>query len=173
MSQLNDLRAQFDACSEHARRLLTEQPAELVSRKPPSGGWSASDCVAHLAATNRHYYDMLRTALAAAPVGNGPFKMDFRGRLLKWILEPPYRSRVKTIPSMEPAAGQSPEQVLSEFAAGQQEIARILDLAEGKALEQVQITSPFSTRMRYNGYSCFAVLAAHERRHLWQAEQAL
>ena len=41
------------------------------------------------------------------------------------------------------------------------------------ALEKATITSPFSKRMRYNAYSCFQVLAARERRHLWQAEQAL
>jgi len=32
---------------------------------------------------------------------------------------------------------------------------------------------PFAERVRYNGYSSFCVVAAHQRRHLWQAQRAL
>ena len=173
MSQLDEIRSQFEACSDHAGRLLTGSVPERLTRRPASGGWSAAQCVAHLTVTNQHYFLMLRDALAQAPSGDGPYKMDMRGRLLRWILEPPYRSRVKTIPSMEPAAGEDPAKVLAAFLAGQQELASILDAARGKALGSVQITSPFNRRMKYNAYSCFVVLAAHERRHLWQAEQVL
>jgi hypothetical protein len=36
----------------------------------------------------------------------------------------------------------------------------------------VRITSPFNERVRYNVYSALTILAVHQHRHLWQAEQA-
>ena len=171
--QLDEVKAQFDTASARAKQLLTGNAAELLTRRPQPDRWSAAECVAHLTLTNQHYPQLIRGALEQAPPGDGPYGMDFRGRLLRWILEPPYRSGVKTMPSMEPAAGESPEQVLAGFLVSQEEILKLLESARGKALEKATITSPFSRRMRYNAYSCFQVLAAHERRHLWQAEQAL
>lgn len=171
--QLDDVKAQFDAASARAKQLLAGSSGDVLTRRPQPDRWSATECVAHLTLTNQHYPSLIRGALEPAPPGDGPYRMDFRGRLLRWILEPPYRSGVKTMPSMEPKAGESPEQVLVGFLASQEELLKLLEAARGKALEKTTITSPFSKRMRYNTYSCFQVLAAHERRHLWQAEQAL
>ena len=171
--QLDEVKAQFDAASARARQLLTASDPNALPRRPQPDRWSAVECVAHLTLTNRHYPPLIQGALDRAPPGDGPYRMDFRGRFLRWILEPPYRSGVKTMPSMEPQAGEPPEQVLAGFLAAQEEILKLLEAARGKALEKTTITSPFSKRMRYNAYSCFQVLAAHERRHLWQAEQTL
>jgi hypothetical protein len=171
--QLDEAKAQFEAASERAKQLLTATSVEAVTKRPQPDRWSAAECVAHLTLTNLHYPPLLRGALEQAPPGDGPYGMDIRGRFLRWILEPPYRSGVKTMPSMEPPTGESPEQVLAAFLASQEEILKLLEAARGKALEKTTIISPFSKRMRYNAYSCFQVLAAHERRHLWQAEQAL
>jgi hypothetical protein len=171
--QLDEVKAQFDAASARAKQLLTASSGDILTHRSQPDRWSAAECVAHLTLTNRHYPPLISGALEQAPPGDGPYGMDFRGRLLRWILEPPYRSGVKTMPSMEPQSGESPEQVLAGFLASQEELLRLLEAARGKALEKTTITSPFSKRMRYNAYSCFQVLAAHERRHLWQAEQAL
>ena len=171
--QLEDVKAQFSAASARAKQLLTGNAAVLLTRRPQPDRWSAAECVAHVTLTNQHYPPLIRGALEQAPPGDGPYGMDFRGRLLRWILEPPYRSVVKTMPSMEPQSGESPEQVLAGFLASQEELLKLLESARGKALEKTTITSPFSKRMRYNAYSCFQVLVAHERRHLWQAEQTL
>ena len=171
--QLDEVREQFDAASARTRQLLTTNDADILTRRPQPDRWSATECVAHLTLTNQHYPPLIRGALEQAPPGDGPYGMDFRGRLLRWILEPPYRSGVKTMPSMEPQTGESPGQVLAGFLASQDELLKLLEAARGKALEKTTITSPFSKRMRYNAYSCFQVLTAHERRHLWQAEQAL
>jgi hypothetical protein len=37
----------------------------------------------------------------------------------------------------------------------------------------VKMASPVDSRVRYSIWSSFVVTAAHERRHLWQAEQAI
>jgi hypothetical protein len=35
------------------------------------------------------------------------------------------------------------------------------------------VASPFKESVTYNMYSLFWILVAHQRRHLWQAQQAL
>ena len=148
--QLDEVKAQFDAASSRANQLLTATSAEALTRRPQPDRWSAAECVAHLTLTNAHYPPLLRESLQQAPPGDGPYRMDLRGRFLRWILEPPYRSGVKTMPSMEPSGNQSPEQVLAGFLASQEELLKLLESARGKALGKTTITSPFSKRMRYN-----------------------
>lgn len=38
-------------------------------------------------------------------------------------------------------------------------------------LDRIKIASPFDRRFKYNLFSFFHILLAHERRHLWQAER--
>jgi DinB superfamily len=130
-----------------------------------------AECLEHMTATTRLYLPILRDALENAPSGEGPYKMDWRGRLLKWILEPPYRSRVKTLASLEPKIVDI-KRVLPDFLASQQQLFTAMEPWNGRALDKVLITSPFNKRLRYNIYSLFNVVAAHQRHHLWQAGRA-
>ena len=41
---------------------------------------------------------------------------------------------------------------------------------DGLDITRIRVTSPFNTSLRYSAYSALHILAAHERRHLWQAE---
>lgn len=96
--------------------------------------------------------------------------MDWRGRLLKWVLEPPYRSRAKTVPSLEPEITDV-QRVLPDFLASQEQLLAAMAQWRGRALDKVLIPSLFNKRLRYNIYSLFNIVAAHQRRHLWQAQR--
>ena len=53
--------------------------------------------------------------------------------------------------------------------------ARRLELVHrsaGKQIDQQKMKSPFAN-MHYNVYSAFRIIAAHDRRHLWQARKTL
>ena len=45
--------------------------------------------------------------------------------------------------------------------------------AIGLAVDQVRVKSPVYGRFSYNVYGALRMLAAHERRHLWQIQQIL
>jgi hypothetical protein len=167
---MSELEQQFQACSAAAQSLVGSVPDADLTRKPATLGWSMAECIAHLTATTHLYLPILDAALKGAPAGSGPFKMDWRGRLLKWILEPPYRSRVKTLPSLEPKIA-GVKKVLPDFLASQDLLFEAMKPWSGRALDKVTITSPFNKRLRYNIYSLFNVVAAHQRRHLWQAQR--
>jgi hypothetical protein len=169
--QLADLGKQFEACTAHARRMLSETSEAQLRQKPATGGWSMLQCVEHLALTNTLYAPIFAEAFPSARKGEEPYKKDFKGRMLAWIMEPPYRMKVKTRDGLDPETVGSPQQVLDAFLASQQLISNWLQQANGLALNEVMVASPFNEKMHYNLFSLFNILAAHERRHLWQAEQ--
>jgi hypothetical protein len=168
--QLADLRQQFNSFLRQVRNLTDFLSDDELQQHPRKGGWSIAECIQHLTATNHLYIPILASVLQGAPAGNGPYKMDWRGRLLKWVLEPPYRSRVKTIPSLEPKI-EDIRRVLPDFVVGQQQFMDAMAPWQGRALDKVLITSPFNKRLRYNIYSLFNVVAAHQQHHLWQAQR--
>jgi hypothetical protein len=167
--QLADLKQQLDVVSSDVRKLTEFLPDAHLQQRPKNGGWAIAECIQHLTATNLLYLPILDVSLKQAPAGSGPYKMDWRGRLLKWVMEPPYRSKVKTIASLEPEIENS-GRVLPDFLASQQQFLQAMERWKGRALDKVVITSPFSKRFRYNIYSLFNVVAAHQRRHVWQAQ---
>jgi hypothetical protein len=168
--QLTELKQQFEACSKAAQGLVTSVTEAEYQQRPKNDRWSMAECLQHLTATTHLYLPVLGAALEDAPAGEGPYKMDWRGRLLKWFLEPPYRSRIKTLPSVEPRIADI-QRVLPDFLASQQRLLAAMEPWSGRALDKVSITSPFNKRLRYNIYSLFNVVAAHQRHHLWQAQR--
>jgi hypothetical protein len=103
----------------------------------------------------------------------GGLKMDLIGRVLRWFLEPPIRQRVKTTAPFVPRSVRAKAEAFGEFAALQSKLAEQLTAARDLDLSRIKIVSPFDKRVRYNVYSAFRILVAHQRRHLWQAEQVV
>lgn len=98
--------------------------------------------------------------------------MDLIGRVLAWFLEPPIRKKVKTAAPFVPRSTRAKAEAFGEFASLQEKLLDLLREAREADL-RTKIVSPFDRRVRYNLYSAFRIVAAHERRHLWQAEQAV
>jgi len=168
--QLAEMRRQFESCSSTADQLVKSLAEADLVKRPSSQGWSVAECIEHLTATTQLYLPILDASLQGAPAGNGPYKMDWKGRMLKWILEPPYRTKVKTLPSLEPKIADV-QRVLPDFLASQQQLFEAMERWKGRALGKVFITSPFKKSLRYNIFSLFNVIAAHQRHHLWQAQR--
>ena len=99
--------------------------------------------------------------------------MDILGRVLKWFLEPPIRSRVKTAAPFVPRAVRAKAEAFGEFANLQSKLGEVLQSAKDVDVAKIKIVSPFDKRVKYNVYSAFRIIVAHQRRHLWQAEQAV
>jgi hypothetical protein len=97
--------------------------------------------------------------------------MDLAGRLLAWSLEPPARIKMKASTSAMPVEPGGPQEVLDGFVRHHQELLQLLRASLGRAIDQEKVKSPFAN-LRYNAYSAFRIVAAHDRRHLWQARRA-
>lgn len=159
---------------ERARKVTEGLPAAGWSARPPSGGWSISECLMHLNITSERYVPLLdealRTIRTRGLLAEGTLRRDFVGYMLSSFLEPPARMKIVTTPPFVPGPIDPMPDVLERFDYLQGELVVRLERGAGLALERQRIVSPFNTRVRYNLYSAFCVLTAHQRRHLWQAE---
>jgi hypothetical protein len=169
-SQLESIRQELNVNSERARQLFAGLSDPQLLEKPPSGGWSLAECVAHLNLATEEFYKRGSLELKGLPKSAGRLRADFIGKLLAWALEPPYRMKMKTSPFAMPAQVNA-SSVLPEYLAIQTKLQQKLNECEGLAIDKVKIASPFGEKISYNLYSFFLITTSHQRRHLWQAEQ--
>ena len=97
--------------------------------------------------------------------------MDLMGRVIKFSLEPPPKLKSVTAQRFEPLVTEPLEEILPTFLELQNQLISTVYDAEGLDLNTIKVRSPVSTRISYNLYSCFEIITAHQRRHLWQAEK--
>jgi hypothetical protein len=174
---LGELQAQFREISERTAALRGRFDAAAFAARPRPDSWSAAECLAHLNVSVDPYFPMWRDAIehsvGTAHAARETYRLDFWGWLLVWSLEPPPRFRFPTTPAFQPLNTGRIEEVLPAFLERQERILETLERSRSVALDTIRITSPFERRVRYSMWSSFCVTAAHERRHLWQAERAL
>lgn len=175
--QIASLENEFRAASERAGALVRSGGAERMTARPVSGGWSPVECLMHLNLTAKQFLPLLHSRISQAKrdglEGSGRFRMDWRGRFLAWFLDPPYRFRGTTVPAAVPDRPRPPEPVLEEFTALNAQLILLMQEAADLSWDDIEVVSPFHGKVKYNLYSAFRVVAAHERRHLWQAERIL
>ena len=176
-STLDELEAQFVAISGSIQSMVRLAGPDLCCRPPAPGAWSAAECIQHLSLSADAYFPVWQQVIATAGPRkaevNAPYRIDFWGRLLCWILEPPARIRSKTPAPFQPVECGRIDQVIDGFLDRLERIVAALRRCRGRAIDEVKMASPVDSRVRYSVWSSFVVNAAHERRHLWQAEQAI
>ncbi len=174
---LDELEIQFTAIGTRAQALVEAAGPDFCSRPPAPGSWSVAECLQHLNIIADAYFPVWQQIIANAgprkAALHAPYQIDFWGRLISWILEPPARIRSKTPLLFQPLDCNTIDSVLGGFLERQQRIVATLNRCRGRAIDSVSIASPVDKRIRYSIWSSFVVNAAHQRHHLWQAEQAL
>jgi hypothetical protein len=176
-NRVHSLIAELRKSSRHAEKMFESHTMGQLQHRPGEGRWSAAVCIAHVNLSNRGYLSSLDTAIrdlrGKAFPAKSTFHLNWNARLLKYWLEPPSRLRPPTSAPFKPLPVRDSEVVFREFLSLEKELEEKLDSARALALDSVKINSPFAEKMKYNCYSAFVLIAAHNRRHLWQAEQAL
>jgi hypothetical protein len=176
-SQVDNIRRQLDETTTRLEHMAARAGAARWQERPGAAAWSASECVQHLVTTIDAFLPRIDAALAQATPRAGdmdaPFRQSPIGRLFVRFLEPPYRLRAKAGGPFVPETSRPPEIDLAEFTARHAELHVRLDRAAAYPLDRLTLQSPFFERLRYTLYTTFLLIPAHERRHIWQAEQAL
>lgn len=177
MDAIEQLEKELNQATARAWALVSTTDGRLFTVRPAPMSWSAAECISHLSISSELFLAPLRSAIDDARKrglqSKRPPKMDLIGRVLKWFLEPPIRQRVKTSVPFVPKAIRAKAEAFGEFASFQAKLAELLEETRGLDLNRMKVVSPFDKRVRYNVFSAFNILVAHERRHLWQAEQAI
>lgn len=175
--QLPTLHHALDDTERRAHALAARAGHDRWMQSPAPGRWSPSECVQHLVATIDAFVPLVDEALTRAerptPPAVGPYRPDLMGRVLLWVIEPPYRIATKTSERFVPAAARTADLDLAELVARHEVWHARMRRANGYPLDAIHIASPFMRHVRYSLYTTFCLVPTHERRHLWQAEQTL
>lgn len=170
---IDDLRRQFEQLSADADALVGPLTDAQFVWQPGAGAWSVAQCIDHLNVTARLYLPKLDEAIGAAMrrglYGQGPFRYSVIGRWLVRTQEPPARMRTRAPKTFHPPPDRSRVEIMAAFRAYQVQYIDRLRQANGLDLARAHVSSPAFNWLRFSLGSGFALTAAHERRHLWQA----
>ena len=172
--QLDTVLSQIESVTLNARRLADGRSQAQLTTSLKAKSWSVAQCLDHLAQTTNAFLPAISAAIAeAAPLTtNRALKTGALARLFIRNLEPPYRVRFKVLAPLVPRQLDF-DSAWGAFEQSQANLARTIQSAIGLAIDQVKVESPVYARFSYNVYGALRMLAAHERRHLWQIERIL
>lgn len=143
--------------------------------RPAPDRWSVQGHVAHLVLLNREYVPAMQACVADARArgrtGEGPYRHPWIGSRFADAMEPPPRRRIRTMGSMRPDP--EAEHVLEDFRAVQAALREVMASAGGVDLGRARFSSPFMRLLRLSLGTGFHTLLAHNRRHLWLAEEVM
>lgn len=171
-----DLQDELESATQRVRELTAVGP-DALNRRPTDDAWSAAECIDHLNGTARLYLPVLDEAIAGArEAGLTGDRGDGRtvlGRLVAWMMEPPPRFRTRTFPRLEPARDRDPDALVREFADLHGRLAAQLRSASDLDRRRIKVRSLLDSRLKLSLDDWYAFIAAHARRHIWQAERAI
>ena len=170
------LRGEFGAAKSDARALFEGVSEEAGRFRPGPGTWSMAECLDHLNVVGRLYLGALDRAIDEGRrrglTGRPPFRYGLLARWLVRSMDAPPLFHMRSPRSFRPASAAPPvAESLPAFVALQDELIDRVARAEGLDLRRVKVVSPASRRLKMGLGTAFAVTAAHQRRHLWQARQ--
>jgi hypothetical protein len=169
------LEAAFDAAERDARALVAGLGEDLGTWRVEAGSWSVAECLDHLAQGNRSYLRAMepvaQQALARKRTRRGPATPGVIGRWFVGSFEPPVKRRykLKAPRTIRPRPSPTLSDAAGQFFASQDELRAFLRRYGGVDLARVRFPNPFVPVFRFSLATGLHVLAAHERRHLWQA----
>ncbi len=174
--QLRALAGEFEEARRRARQVVDGLAGRDWVLRPAPGCWSIGEQIVHLNLASRAWLPVVAEAIdrghAERTFGDGPYRRDFLGWMLARLVEPPVRLRVRTRDGLVPVRLGTPGRALRDFDLWQGRLIAALHRAAGLALDRIEVASPYESGLRLNLYSFLRAIPAHQRRHLWLAEQS-
>lgn len=174
-ADIQALEEALDAAERDARALVSGLTDGPGGWRAGPGSWSVAECLDHLATANRVYLRAMQPAADDA-VAEGrwrrrPAQPGLIGGWFVRTLEPPVtpRFRGKAPKSIRPRVSPVLSDAGARFLASQEEVRQFLRAYAGIDLAGVRFPNPFVRGVRFSLATGLHVIAAHERRHLWQA----
>lgn len=166
---------ELDRTDQQARQIVSELSEAQLNWRPSPTAWSVAQCLDHLGQMNSAYIPALQAAMRNASRNSvGPYEPIQPGWFGRWFInamEPPPRRKFKSPPKGRPGTHKSGDEVLSAFIASHNELRGLIHEAREVNLNCVRFKNPFVSVLRFTVGTGILIIAAHDRRHLWQANQ--
>jgi len=167
------LAASLDANDQSAKQLLASLTEAQLNWQPAPTSWSIGQCLDHLCATTDSYLPALTSALENqpdAPVDDIRFGW-LSGYFFRNFIEPSPQSKKVAAPKKIKPASTLSLSVLDRFLSGNQSCRSLFLAAQNKNVNRIRFWNPFIPGLRFTVGTGLAIIPAHQRRHLLQAER--
>ena len=178
--ELAILIAETSANLSHLESITHGLTSQQFNWRAEPGRWSMAECIAHLVKVNGPDLAPLRQAVddarARSLTGEGPFAYGFFSRKFVSSMEPPVTRKFKAPKYYIPPSDSPMDQTLAEYKRICAEFRQLVEKANGLDLRRVKATlpalpPPLRAIIKMPLGARLQLLVAHDRRHLWQAEQ--
>jgi hypothetical protein len=163
----------FDEVERDADRLVAPLDDEQFNWSPGRGRWTVAQCLEHLNLANTAYLSVLTPACerarAAGHTRSGPQALSLPARWLVSLVEPPPRFPMPAPGQTRPASRRHKAEVWPEFVRANGRVKALIEAHADVDLTRARIRFPVLGHLR--AWTALCIMAAHERRHLWQAQQ--
>ena len=171
--QTERLRREFEDVVRRGKALAAGFDDATLMRRPAERSWSRAECLEHLSATAEEYARRIRAALdrAGHTTPRPRERMSLFGWLFLRFMEPPVRKKLR-VPNrvFKPGAVTTREALLARFEEQHATLIALLEESDTRDRRRLRVPDPVG-KFTIPLYDTFAILAAHGRRHLWQAER--
>ena len=169
----NRLSFELNGLDQAAQALLAGLAEEQLNWQPRAGSWSIGQCLEHLCITNEAYLRAMSAGLQGKR--DTPVEEITPGWLSRWFLknfvEPsPGGKKVPAPGKIRPSARVSAA-VLERFLATNKACRELIVRARSKDVNRIRFWNPLAPGVRFTVGVGFEIIAAHEQRHLLQAER--
>lgn len=174
-SLLQDLASQTRDMIKRGREFLQADGAALRFKEAESA-WNALECLEHLNLYGDFYLPVLdeRMRKAGASPGASHYRTGWFGAYsVKLMQQEKGGKKMNTQTKMNPLGGNLPDSTVDRFLEQQERMLALLEMAGQADLGKVKIPVTISPFIKLKLGDALQFLAAHNARHLAQAERAV
>lgn len=175
-ADLQEIVDAIDAADREAEAIAAGLSDAQFFWRPDAGrAWSVALCLDHLATANSVYCDGMERAAKEARARNwrrrDPIRSNVFGRWFISSMEPPPRRRQTAPGKIQPASARSRDEIMRAFREAHDRVRALARESADLDVNRAAFPNPFIQFVRVRLGTGFRILAAHDRRHLWQARR--
>lgn len=173
---LQELAADLDKADLAADSLVRDLTDEQFFWRPDEGRrWSIALCLDHLATANTVYGDAIGAAIERAQQNGwtrrGGIRSTIAGRMFVNSMEPPVKRKSRAPAKIRPLGTADRGEVMRRYHEAHGHIRTLIESCASIDVNRATFQNPFIPLVRMRVGTGLRVIAAHDRRHVWQAQR--
>jgi len=177
-NEIATLTAAIDANSANADEVTRGLSRDQFNWRAEPGRWSIAECLTHLNIVNSvdlaPIEQVIESGRARGITASGPFRYGFLSSKFVASQDLPVKRKFKAPKVFVPPPQADPEKTIGEYRRIAGEVRRLVLAANGLDLARLKVDlgalpAPLRAIFKMPLGARFALIANHDRRHLWQA----
>ncbi len=173
---LDSIEASLRAAEEQAKALVAGISDAQANWQPSEGrSWSICQCIDHLGKINSVYAAALQEAVSNSPQSyQEPTSNIVPGFFGAWFIQQmdlPVRMKLKAPSKAAPSSEGNALKLFEAFLKSHDLIRAVVEDSRTVEVNRLRFKNPFVGVLRFTVGTGLMIINAHDRRHLWQAEQ--